>query len=185
MIKVAVGSENPAKNIAVKDVFEEMFSDKLEIISVSIDSGVSIQPFDEKTIKGAYNRAKGALTASNADFGVGIEGGVMKLGEKWYNLGFVVIMDRDGNMGTGTSGWFECPKFILDELRKGNELGDVMDKLSGTTDSKKKEGAIGILTKNHVTRKDLYKHGVQMALVPLLNKSLWDKRCDNGAAAGI
>jgi inosine/xanthosine triphosphatase len=172
-MKVAVGSSNPAKLSAVKEAFTEALKVEVEVFGISVDSGVSNQPFGDETIDGAYNRAEKVLEASDADFGVGIEGGIMRLGEKWYNFGFVVINDGDGNIGTGSSGWFECPNLILDEIKKGSELGDVMDRVSGTKDSKKKAGAIGILTRNIVTRKDLYKHGVLMALVPFMNKSLW------------
>ena len=171
-MKVAVGSRNPAKVSAVKEAFTEQFGEEPEVISLSIDSKVSNQPLKRDTINGAYNRAKGALEATGADYGVGIEGGLMKLGDRWYALGFVVIVDRLGNKGTGTSGWFECPKIILQEIEKGKELGDVADKISGRKLAKE-EGAIGFLTRNHVSRKDLYRHGVYMALVPLMNKELW------------
>jgi len=172
-MKVAVGSKNPAKLSAVREAFSEALRVDVEVVGVSVDSGVSNQPFGDETISGAYNRAEKVLKASNADFGVGIEGGIMRLGEKWYSFGFVVITDKEGNTGTGSSGWFECPKIILDGIKKGSELGDVMDRISGIKDSKKKAGAIGILTRNIVTRKDLYKHGVLMALVPFMNRSLW------------
>ena len=45
----------------------------------------------------------------------------MKLGGRWYNLGFITITDKKGRIGTGTS-WFECPSNILEEIKKGKEL---------------------------------------------------------------
>jgi len=79
-------------------------------------------------------------------------------------------------MGTGTTGWFECPPIILEQLKRGRELGEVMDDLTGKTDTKKHEGAIGVFTKGKVSRKDLYKHGVFMALVPFLSPEVF--RCE-------
>jgi len=111
-MKVAVGSTNPVKIQSVKEVFNEVFGKEVEITSVKADSGVSSQPFKEDIIRGSVNRAKNALKLTDADFGVGIESGVMKFGEKWYNLSFITIIDKKGNMGTGTSGWFECPSGI-------------------------------------------------------------------------
>ncbi|RLI40639.1 inosine/xanthosine triphosphatase, partial [Candidatus Bathyarchaeota archaeon] len=54
-MKVAVGSANPVKIQAVREVFQEVFGEKVEITSVKVDSGVPTQPFKEDTIKGALN----------------------------------------------------------------------------------------------------------------------------------
>jgi non-canonical (house-cleaning) NTP pyrophosphatase len=48
-----------------------------------------------------------------------------------------------------------------------------MDDLTGRKDTKTKEGAIGIFTKGTVKRKDLYKHGIFMALVPFLTPGMF------------
>ena len=110
------------------------------------------------------------VTGTGADFGVGIEGGIIQLGGRWYNLGFIAIIDKAGHWGTGTSGWFECPPTILEQVKQGRELGAVMDDVTGRKETKKEEGAIGIFTKGTVKRTDLYKHGVFMALVPFLTQ---------------
>ena len=172
-MKVAVGSANPVKIQAVREVFREVFGEKVEITSVKVDSGVPTQPFKEDTIKGALNRAKNALKLTDADFGVGIESGVMKFGEKWYNFGFIAIIDKKGNVGTGTSGWFECPISVLRELEKGKELGQVMSEITGQPNLQRREGAIGILTKGKITRKELYKHGLFMALARFLSPEIF------------
>ncbi|MEW6222829.1 MAG: inosine/xanthosine triphosphatase [Candidatus Hadarchaeota archaeon] len=163
-MKVAVGSTSPPKVKAVENVFRHAFG-KVEVKGVDVDSGVPMQPFHAGEITGgAITRAKAALNVTRADYGVGIEGGVTKFGGKWYNLGFVAIVDKKGRVGTGTSGWFECPPGILRELKRGRELGDVMDGLVGEKDTKKRGGAIGIFTRGMVSRKALYEHGVWMAL---------------------
>lgn len=171
-IKVAVGSTNSVKVQATVEAFQEVFGE-VEIIEKEVDSEVLDQPFGKEVIDGSKNRAKNVLKITNADFGVGIESGVMKLGERWYNLGFITIADKKGRIGTGTSGWFECPSNILEEIKKGKELGEVMDKITGRKNVKKQEGAVGILTKRKVSRKDLYKHGVLMALIPFLSPELF------------
>lgn len=168
-MKVAVGSTNPTKVKAVEEVFRRAFG-KVEVAGVDVNSGVPVQPFHARVIvKGAVNRAKLALKAKAADYGVGIEGGVAKFGGRWYNLGFAVIVDKGGRIGTGTSGWFECPPRILEELKKGRELGDVMDELVGEKDTKKRDGAIGIFTRGMVVRRSLYEHGIWMALASFLS----------------
>jgi len=173
-VRVAVGTENPIKITAVREVFEDLFKDeKIVVLGIPVDSAVPIQPFGEEAIIGAVNRALKSLRSGDADYGVGIEGGVFPLGNKWYNLGFVAIVDKKGTIGTGTSGWFECPEPILRKLKKGEELGTVMDRLTGRRGTKREEGAVGIFTRKKVTRKEFYKHGLYMALIPFLNERLW------------
>lgn len=171
-MKVAVGSTNPVKVQATVEAFQEVFG-VVEIIEKEVDSEVLDQPFGKEVIDGSKNRAKNVLKITDADFGVGIESGLMELGGIWYNLGFVTIVDKKGRMGTGTSGWFECPSNILEKIKKGKELGEVMDKMTARKNVKKEEGAVGILTKRKVSRKDLYKHGVLMALIPFLSPKLF------------
>jgi len=173
-VRVAVGTKNPIKITAVREVFEELFKDeKIEVLGILVDPAVPIQPFGEEVITGAVNRALKSLKSGNADYGIGIEGGVFPLGNKWYSLGFVAIVDKKGTIGTGTSGWFECPEPILRKLKNGEELGTVMDRLTGRRGTKREEGAVGIFTRKKVTRKKFYKHGLYMALIPFLNERLW------------
>ena len=171
-MKVAVGSTNPIKIQAVREAFREMLGDG-DVKGVKVKSDVSDQPFNDEVLKGAVNRAEKALKLTEAEFGVGIEGGVIQLGEKWYNLGFVTIIDKKGVRGTGTSGWFECPPKILEQLKGGKELGDVMDDLTRRKNTKTQNGAISIFTKGKISRKDLYKHGVFMALIPFLSTGMF------------
>lgn len=171
-MRVAVGSENPVKVSAVEEVFSKVFR-SVEVIPIDVNSGVSPQPLGLDTIMGAENRAKRALEATGADCGVGIEGGLLELAGRWYNLGFVAIVDREGFMGKGTSGWFELPPSFVERLRKGEELAEVVDNFFGVKGVGRTEGAVGLLTGNRVTRKDLYTHGLYMAIIPLLNKKIW------------
>ena len=52
MIKIAVGSKNPIKIGAVKSAFVKVFNDEIEVVGVSIPSGVSDMPmsFQEMVI---------------------------------------------------------------------------------------------------------------------------------------
>jgi len=172
MIRVSVGSTNPVKIDAVREGFQEFF-DEVEVIPVSVVSGVSAQPLNKETIDGALRRARECQKKTNAHFGVGIEGGCIDLGNTAYFMGFCAIVDDKGNAHTGTSGWFECPEWIRHDIKNRKELGVVMDELTGRRDVKKQEGAIGVFTRGVVNRKDLYKHGVYMSLVPFLNKELF------------
>ena len=61
-MKVVVGSKNPVKLNATRNILEKIYDD-LEVSSVDVDSGVPDQPFGlDETIKGAVNRAKNAFS---------------------------------------------------------------------------------------------------------------------------
>jgi non-canonical (house-cleaning) NTP pyrophosphatase len=63
----------------------------------------------------------------------------------------------------------------VSRLAAGVELGDVIDEILGEVGTKRKEGAIGFLTRGIMTRKDFYAFGLICALVPFLNKGFFDR----------
>jgi len=165
-MKVAVGSGNPVKLKAVEEVFRNFFGD-VKVIGVRVESGVSSQPVNEEVIKGAIQRAKLAIKKCEADFGVGIESGIIRFGEKFYNLNFIAIIDRSGNLFTGISGGFELQDEIVEELNKGKELSDIVEEITGLSNIRHNKGLIGILTDGKIDRKELIKQGVFMALASM------------------
>ncbi len=173
MLLVAVGSKNPTKVEATRRVFRRAFG-RVKVIGLEVNSGVSPQPMSaSESIRGAINRAKRAIEISRADFGVGIEGGTARLCGRWFTAGFVAVIGRDGRISLGTSGWFECPAKVVEEMKKGRELAEVIGELTGRKDVKEGEGAIGIFTRGHVSRTNLYEHGVWMALCRFLSPQIF------------
>ena len=79
-MKSVVGSANPVKIAAVRDVFEPYFPGAV-VEGIETPSGVPAQPVGEDTFTGAENRAR-TLLIHNADrslgaaFCVGLEGGI-------------------------------------------------------------------------------------------------------------
>ena len=176
-MKVLVGSHNPVKIEAVKESFSKYF-DNVEVIGIKVNSKVSDQPINEETFEGAKNRAlelKRINEEKNlgAKFFVGIEGGIIKLYSKWFAFGTMCIIDDKGRISFGTSPHFELPESIVKHLLAGTELGDVMDKIPEEYNTKQKGGAIGFFTKNVMDRKNLYVHGLVVALIPFINENLY------------
>lgn len=174
-MKIAVGSENPVKINAVAHAFQ-LFRPKktFKVIGVKVSSGVSDQPMsDAECIKGATVRAKKSLKILKADFGVGIEGGVNNIGSKWFDCGWVVVTDKKGRMGIGSSARMETPKIMIKMIKKGMELGDVGDKLFNRKNSKQAEGHFGMMTDGVVTRKDGYTQAVVMALSRFIHPEMF------------
>ena len=177
MMKVLIGSRNPVKIEAAKEVFSEYFG-QVKVTGIEVSSKVSAQPINEETFEGAKNRAlelKKLNKEKNlgADFFVGIEGGITKLYSKWFTLGVGCVIDNQGRIGYGVSPYFELPENIVEQLLSGNELGEVMEKISGKDNIRQREGAIGFLSKGIMDRKNLYIHSLIVALVPFLNKDLY------------
>jgi len=59
---------------------------------------------------------------------------------------------------------------LIDE---GYELGAANDLVFGGQNTKQKTGAVGLLTKDIVTRSQLYTQAVQLALIPFGNPGLY------------
>lgn len=169
MILVAIGSTNPVKKNAAKAVFQEAFG-KIKVLSFSVPSNVPDQPFgDDQIIKGAVNRAKKAIKKGRADFGVGLEGGSLETKFGLMESAWCCVVDKKGKVGLGGGLHFELPEKVAKRLRNGEELGPIMDDLTGIKDVKKKGGAVEIFTKGLLTRTDAYKDLVKMALVKFLS----------------
>lgn len=159
-----VGSTNPVKIKAVHSVVKRIWKDA-KVVSADVDSFVSSQPMgEEETVKGAINRAKNILANTHADFGIGLEGGITKVKDKYYNMPWCAVIDKNGRIGLGCGGAMEIPAYIISEILKGKELGQVMDEQTGIKNTKQKMGAIGILTGGLINRQGAYEIMVIYAL---------------------
>ena len=175
MIKIVLASNNPVKIQAVKNGFQKMFpGEKFEIVAAAVKSGVSDQPISEtETLQGAMNRADRANRAiPSADFWIGIEGGIQNDKDGTAAYAWIVVKSND-LVGKSRTGTFYLPQIVSKLLNDGLELGEADDIVFQQTDSKRKNGAIGILTGNVITRSELYEHAVILALVPFKNRKLY------------
>lgn len=175
--KVVVASLNPVKINAVRNAFRKMFpGEKFRVNSLSVPSGVADQPMtDQETLCGAFNRCQQALhQVPDADYHVGIEGGIIDSGEGMAAFAWIVILSH-GNIGRGRTGTFFLPDRVARLVREGKELGDANDSVFEKENSKQANGAIGLLTGDIIDRTQLYQHGVLMALVPFRNPDFYSE----------
>lgn len=176
-IKVLVGSENPVKIKAASLAFSKFFPGA-EIVPLGVQSGVSQQPLDIETFQGARNRAFELKRINDeqklgADFFVGQEGGAIKIFSRWFAVGVMCIVDKEGREGYGTTGYFELPEPVSKQLVEGKELGLVIDEITGMDNTKQKGGAISYFTRGHMDRTEYYVQGLTVALIPFLNEKLY------------
>ncbi len=163
-MKIAVGTKNPAKIAAVRQVIERAWPE-CELVSVSVPSGVSEMPLsDEECLLGARNRARLARSEAGADLGFGLEGGVQEMSEGLMLVSWVVASHEDGREGVSGSARLPLPEKIAQRVRAGEELGPVMDDLVKQTNTKHRSGAAGILTDELATRTEMFATAVAYAL---------------------
>jgi len=177
MKKVVVASTNPVKLEVAKRAFGACFpGEDFDFECVKAVSGVSDQPLsDEETLRGAHIRiASTKALAPDADFYIGLEGGVEDVHGELHEFAWVVVESREGTLGKGKSATFFAPpeirRLILEE---GKELGDAADIVFGDSNSKQKQGAIGHLTRGVIDRAELYRHAAVFALLPFIQEELY------------
>jgi inosine/xanthosine triphosphatase len=170
-----IGSKNHVKINALKEIISNYdFLSNAEVIGIDSNSNVSDQPKTlEETILGAKNRARGAFI--DCDYSFGIEDGLMKVNDAktgYMNVCVCAIFDGE-KYHIGLSSAFEYPeeaiKLVFEE---GLDINQAFYKI-GLTDNPKvgsSDGAISILTKGRLVRKDCVKQALMMALIHLENK---------------
>ncbi|MCF7890630.1 inosine/xanthosine triphosphatase [Candidatus Bipolaricaulota bacterium] len=172
MLKISVGSTNPVKLEASREAFE-LTGEEVEVAKFDVQSGVSDQPTsDQEAIEGARKRAERAKERGDYDFGVGLEGSVADTNFGMFLTGWAFLIDgKNGYLGGG--GRLLLPESIADRIRNGEELGPVMDEVTGRIGVKEGEGAIGVFTDGIITRKDAYRNALVFALAKYLNPELY------------
>ncbi|MFQ6127415.1 MAG: inosine/xanthosine triphosphatase [Thermoplasmata archaeon] len=168
---VNVGSRNKTKIWAVRDVFLKLFG-KVEVHGVSVPSDVPRQPMNKEALQGAANRARESL--EEADFGVGIESGVVwdEESKSHFCIQFCAVVDKLEKVTVGHSAGFMLPAKIIEKLEMGSDLAGALADLE-TARIKENKGAIGYLSDEIVTRSNLCESAVLMAMIPRIRKELY------------
>lgn len=173
---VAVGSTNPVKAESVSQAFCQCWPDEqLEVESVAAPSGVPAQPMsDVECIEGARNRAILSRERLDADYGVGIEGGLVHVGGLWFNGGWVAVTDRKFREGLGSTFRVPVPPEVVRRIEHGAELAEALDETLGVTDTRYGIGQFGHMTGGAVTRTHGYADAVAAALARFVHPGLFD-----------
>ncbi|SFD12357.1 inosine/xanthosine triphosphatase [Pseudoalteromonas denitrificans] len=179
IIKVIVGSNNPVKINATKNAISSIFPNT-EVLCEGIHapSGVADQPMSAaETRNGAINRAQYCKKQfindiKKPDFYIALEGGIdLTLDGPMTFAYFAILNEQQQSIGRSAS--LPIPDYIYQALKKGQELGDVMDTVFNTHNVKQKGGAIGLLTHGAATRESIYTQALILALAPFLNEKLF------------
>ena len=171
-MRVIVASKNPVKIGAAKEAFAAAFPGvTIDVSGVEVDSGVGDQPdSDAKTRMGARARALGANDAApDADFWVGLEGGVEVLDGQLMAFAWMAVKGRRGDVSEARSATLPLPPAVKELVDAGMELGEANDRVFSTVNSKQGGGAYGLLTNGRYTRESIYAQTLIIALTPFIN----------------
>ena len=169
MMIVAVGSKNEKKINAVRKALA-LYNLDFSVIGVGSESGVSPQPRGDDIFRGAKNRALLALKSENADFGAGLESGILDMHGKKLNTVCCLIMDRLGEEHVGYGDLFEVPEPVLKAVENGAELSDAVDNVYSIKESRY-HGLISIVTKGVFDREKMLTDAVVLAFGPFLEEN--------------
>lgn len=160
-MKLAVGTQNKAKVLAAENCWT--FG---EVKGFKTESGVKDQPFGhDETRQGAINRAIKAGDLYHGAAGIGLEGGVAETADGLYicNWGALMVPDfKEPFTASGAS--IRLPEELADPLRKGQELGPLMEQFSKQRNIRQNEGAVGFFTNGRVTRAQMFEHIVELLI---------------------
>lgn len=169
LMRVVVGSGSPIKIDAVSTAVSRVFGSSGTVCAVDTDSGVAEQPWgNELTRTGAENRARAALHAQSSHVGVGIEAGLVELGDssiESVSWAVAIGASRDGSLRRGQSraASYLLPFELAELVRRGLTLGAATRQLF---ESRPESGTIGPRTGGIFDRRVHYVEAVMLALIP-------------------
>lgn len=174
-MKIKVGSAKKPKVEAVEEILKDYpYLAAAEVIGAETDSGVANQPKSlEETVAGSKNRAKNAFI--DCDYSIGLESGLMAVpGTKSGFMDVTVCAIYDGRefyLGLSSSWEFPNTEIMKTILEEGLDMSQAINKhgLTNNPAIGSEEGAIGILTKGRLTRKEYTKQALRTALIHLDN----------------
>lgn len=174
-LTVVVTSFNPVKIEAARKAFVRSFPQhEIRMVPLEVSSGVADQPMsDDETLRGARNRVADArLKFPDADYWVGLEGGLDFFDKHLMAFAWMVVSAADNRRGEARSATLPLPPGVQALVESGLELGEANDRVFSTINSKQGGGAYGLLTDGLMTRESVYTQTLTLALIPLIHE-LW------------
>jgi inosine/xanthosine triphosphatase len=169
-VTIAVASKNPNKVRGVRKAAARLFGAQgARIVAADVESGVSEQPFNGETLKGAINRARRiGRKVKNCDYAVGLESGIFEVGGKFFDVQWCAVLHA-GKEHMGCSMGFEIPAAEAERLKKHKiTLGELYYEVTGDREIGVKEGVIGHLSGGLLKRSMMAEQAFLCAMVPLM-----------------
>ena len=166
-MNVYVATRNRIKLRAVRDAFAEWHRGvEVNVGAVDPPAGLPEQPLGGDVAPGAIARAEAGLARSDADFGVGIEAGLISLPgtDAWLSCQVCAVADRDERVFLGLGPGYELPEGLRAAVLAGAPLREAL-RLSLSIDDAEDRGAIHVLSGGRFDRYRITLDVVRMALL--------------------
>ena len=124
-MRVGIATDSTEKIKGIKSAFSRIYKieeNEIEFFHQKVDSGVSEQPFNEETYKGALNRVNTLIEKSEkADFFISCEAGIEEFFGKYLNVQVICIFDSKNQryLWGKSSGW-QIPYEDIESIRNSN-----------------------------------------------------------------
>jgi inosine/xanthosine triphosphatase len=195
---IALGSDRAAKIMAVRACVARVGAidsswSEVNVVARAVTTNAPAMPLtDWELMQGARERAlavRDLLRSQRleAEIYVGLEGGFhsISIEGEWHTFlrGWAYATNgKDGAFGASPS--ITVPASLAKKVIEGRrELGLVIDEVSGKRDTRSREGAWGILSRDLVTRQLSFELALIGAFAPFYNRKLYeqtDKGLDDG-----
>lgn len=172
MKNVIIGSSSQLRLKAVREGFLSLLpGEQLTFTSVKVATGISNLPMsNEEIYTGATNRMRNARFAHpDGDYFVGVEVGV----DAGFTFSWICIENRYGERSKARSASFYMPFNAIEKINQGAELGDLIDDIFYQHNTLYSSGIASLKSGIKMSRLNMYREAVQLAVFPLLNKNLY------------
>lgn len=175
-MKIIIGSTNASKLAAVNMAFSKLvLGEEFKCIGINVDSGISDHPTSAReSIEGAINRVNATKDSyPGADYYIGMEGGLLNVNDHYWEIGWVAVLDVNGNLSTALSPGIELKGKLLKQILAGVELSLALESTIGLKDVGKKNGFYGLATDDVLDRQQAYAQGVIFAIAQFKHPELF------------
>jgi inosine/xanthosine triphosphatase len=152
---VKVATANAMKVEATRKAFAKFFKG-VKVVGVEVESAVSAQPISfGEIVRGARERAKAAF--SGCDYSVGIEAGIFRVAAvapNPFQVTIACVFDGERE-ALGAGPFYEVPARLVREIVKDDA------------------GSVAVVTQGKVTRGQVTRDAVVMALAPFVSRNLY------------
>jgi inosine/xanthosine triphosphatase len=174
---VVIASTSPAKVDAVRRAVERIATvdssfSKATIRTLDVTGVSPLMPMtDAETLEGARLRAATAARSVQPPFlAIGLEGGLSE--DPIATLTSWATATDGRTWGYGAGGRIVLPDAVIQQVKAGRELGDVIDEMAGAQ-IRGTRGAWGWLTRDLVSRRQALLTATLAALAPFYNREVY------------
>lgn len=172
-MKIVAGTTSALKIRAIESALAGLgIAGQVEGFDVA--SGVSNQPFGfDQIMEGSKNRAVQAQALSDAEMAVGIEYGLVQIGDEYFDIPCVTVITPEGLQSVSFGAGMYVPGWIIEKIKaEDSEFGPIIQEISGGGE----KDPIKYFSGDKIKREDILAQAVAVALSQIINVDKYEKR---------